>query len=586
MLLCRLACVVAVAAVPLGCGGKTPLYELAPAEAPSDAGHDGSSDAGAQKPDSGVSPEASADGSSPDAIAELACPVQPPALAAPCSIDGQVCSYSTGKTGPCDDVGTDDRQAFRCEGGAWLEIARCVEWGACPSEAPQDGAACATLGLDCFYSTDGCQPSGIVQCSGPVWRHVNACAPRTMNSCFGWNAVLPEPESYGTDSAGAHDISYPAIALAGTQALATWHFGGGDESEHSIRGVVAQTAAPSMAGTWSTQSTLLGRDAVTNPRVSFFRDRFVLAWGANDGWPIHTDGQPGTFVRSLPLNGELGPDLLIDPWGQAPTGVALGPVSGWVGWRAQSPTDATKYAASVARLDSSYAPVAGSAIVVADEGLQEWFAPPIPNATVRPLPLAGGGFALVFPAPASGDLWDDSGIVVNYYDPGATQPYAFARAAVGLPNRVAAAPLADHSVLVAYTLADGYAPDNALLRLAVVHEDTTWDPVTAIYQSDETLAWGPKLVPMDDGVLLAWSTAPKESPGYVVTLHIWSFDPDGAQGSSVDVELPGMPPSETFDVAYAEVDRSLHAVWSPVWGVEDKVDRVLHQRWVCGVGIK
>jgi len=210
-------------------------------------------------------------------------------------------------------------------------------------------------------------------------------------------------------------------------------------------------------------------------------------------------------------------------------------------------------------------------------------APPIPNATARPVRIPGSGHAIAYPAPASGDLWDDSGVVVDFMEGSSVK--AHVRATVGLPDRVSAAALADGAVAIAYTLAAGNA-DGSLFRLAIVRADQSVIGLPSPQAGYDTLGWGPKLISMDDGFIAAWTSAPQESPGYVVTLHIAAWDTDGSQGASVEQVFPGMPPSETFDVAYSKEDRSLHAVWSPVWGSPDPMDRVLHQRWVCGPGIK
>ena len=392
MHLCRLASLVLFASAS-ACGGKTSLYDLAAAHEPDGA------DAGATQESGTPGPDAAVDVLSADAADNGECPQLPPTAASACGTNGQVCAYFTGKMGPCDDVGTDDRVAYLCQENAWLEIARCVEWGSCPDEPPKDGEPCTSNGLDCFYSTGGCDAKGIVQCAGPIWRHVNACATRNVHGCMGWTPVLAAEESFGETS--TLDLNSPRISLAGTQLLTVWTVGGGDGSEHSIRGVLSQTAAPSQAGSWK-GSILVGRDAISNPAVAFSRDRFMVAWGANDGWPNGTSGQSGLFVRTVPLYGDT-PDLLVSAQGLAPTGVALGPSGGWVGWVAPSPYDPNKYAALLAPLDQAFSPLASDAVTVADEGLEEWFAPPIPNATVRPVRLPDGAFAIAYPAPASGD---------------------------------------------------------------------------------------------------------------------------------------------------------------------------------------
>ncbi len=85
-----------------------------------------------------VEPDVIQDVVSPDE-AVTSCPQVAPSLVAGCTVAGQVCVCSLGKTGRCDDVGTDDRVAWRCESSGWIEIARCVERAACPVKRPTSG---------------------------------------------------------------------------------------------------------------------------------------------------------------------------------------------------------------------------------------------------------------------------------------------------------------------------------------------------------------------------------------------------------------------------------------------------------------
>jgi len=196
--------------------------------------------------------------------------------------------------------------------------------------------------------------------------------------------------------------------------------------------------------------------------------------------------------------------------------------------------------------------------------------------------LPDGTFAIAYPAPASGDLWDDSGIVVNFMS-GPTST-TVVRAPVGLVYRLSAAALSDGSVAVGYTLATGKG-DGELFGVSVVRRDQTVVGLPSPQASAQVLTWGPKVVGMDDGFLVAWTTSPDEMPADVVTLHLAAWDIHGLEGPTVERTIPGQPMGD-IDVAYSKEDRSLHAVWRrPASGAPGPLGRVVHQRWVCGPGM-
>lgn len=574
-----------VALLSQACGGKTGLWDLQasdpasqPAPSPGDSGVPKESGADANPGSDAMPADAS------DATPLPGCPAKMPSLASECPIEGQICAYKTGKTGPCDDNGTHDQTPWRCEDGRWLEIGRCLEWGECPAEPPADGTPCSTPGLDCFYSRDNCAAESLIQCGGPIWQHVNACKPRSVHECIGL------VQAYEVDAVLApelgKDLSMPVVALAGTQALVAFLRGGGDTPDHDIYATLLQTAVPSMAQTFNAAGFKVGRDAISNPVVAFGRNRFVVAWGANDGWPTGTSGVPGLFARRMMLDEQPGEDVLIDPAGIAPSGLALDLEDGWLGYRIQAPSNDSKYAAIALALGTSEAPDPGTKQIVADETKSEWFAPPVPNALARVAGYAGG-FQVAFPAIASGDAWDDSGIIVQFYTGWLHTPAASVRASVGLPDRLSLAALRDGSAIVAFTRpGEGSDPAAPPFHLVHVQQENKYEQLPDPNPDGALLAFGPRIVAAEEGFALVWTTTDPNAPNPSATLHLQLVGPDGSYGSGITRSLAPLSADGRIDVAYGRTDRSLHVVWSPESGMDPQPDRVLYQRWVCGVGIK
>ena len=574
-----------VASLPTACGGKTGLWDLQASPEPSFIHPTPGDAAPAQETGAaGASAEAGTDSATSDAAPPEGCPLWVPGLGALCTQEGQICAYKTGKFGPCDDVGTNDQNVSRCEEGRWLEIARCVDWSPCPGEPPADGSACTMPGLDCFYSRDTCAPESLVQCDGPIWRHVNPCKPRSVHDCIGLAETLspdaivaPQPDK---------DLSMPAMALAGTQALVTFLRGGGDTPDHDIYGSLLQTAVPSMATLYGEPGFKIGRDAISNPVVAFGRRRFVIGWNANDGWPGSTSGVAGMFVRAMVLGGQPGADVLVDTSALAPTGLALGMDEGWFGYRIPAPADPTKNAANLIALGADEAPVSSTLQTLADETKQEWYAPPVPNALVR-VARHAGGYQVAFPAPASGDVWDDSGVVVQFYGWASHSPTQTVRASIGLPARLSLAALRDGSAMIAFTLpgedADPKAPPFHFVR---VNADGKSELLPDPMSDGARLAFGPRVVAAEEGFALLWTTSNPDAPNPEVTMHLSVVGPDGSWANEVTRTLAPLGSDERMDVGYSEVDHALHVVWSPESGMDASPDRVMYQRYVCGVGIK
>lgn len=567
-----------LAAVVAGCGARSGLLVADT----SDAGDGGapanpSADAGGEDVQE-VGPETGWDASG------QSCPEQLPALASACASDRQVCAYAAGEQSPCDDVGQDDRVAYRCDDGLWLEVARCVDWSACPSTPPVEGTVCdeSLIGLDCFYSTDGCERYGVVQCNGySNWEYVNDCALRDVSTCLGLVPTLSESQQTAVSS-GEQNLDYPSVAFAGTQMMVTYLASGWALPDHGIQGWRLQTAVP-----WQAQehgadlADTIGRDAVTNPYVAFARDSFVLAWGANDGWPTSTSGQPGTFLRAIPLQGAGGEDTLVDPGGSAPTALSLRNDGGMLAYRYAVAPDFTKYAASVVALDPAGHFIPDSATTVADETLEEWFAPPVPSAFAR-IARWEDGYVVAVPAPASGDLWDDSGFVVDFFatSKAAFEPDAQVRVTSGLPSRLAVAGLADGTAVAAFVPESGSPSGIQLFKVGVDNNVTS---LPALPDDEGALGAGPQLAAFDDGFAVAWSTT--GGPGTnSVTLHLWVLTASGQLVAGWAYDETGMTGSDRIELDSVGIDRSLSLVWNvPSTGAIGS--RVRRQRLVCRSGV-
>ncbi len=554
----------AIFLVLAGCGARTSLLE-GERWAAQDAGPDAPLDA--------VTDTTWPDGTLPDVIADAvvvtSCADLPPVLNEACAVPGHVCAYALGKQGPCDDVGTADRVGWRCEPSGWLEIARCVEWGACPPTPPADGDACdeSVLGLDCYYSSDeGCERGSIAQCDGMRWWHVNACPDRDVPDGFVLVSSLTEPDLTAVAHA-EQQVTQPSLAVAGTQLLMAYYVSAGYLQDHGIHGHVVQTSAPVQTAPYYTTSTdLLGHDAVSNPRVTYAEGRFILSWGANDGWPVHTNGVPGLYVRTVPLHDPPYSSPLVDEGGGAPTGLVMQPEGGRVAYR-YSVVGTGKYAAAVVVLDSKGAPAPLTKVTLADETVSTGFALPVPVAFVRIAPWEKG-FAYLFPVTASGDVWDDSGLMVQFHDSAKnpTEDPPVVRLTVGMPRRAGIATLRDGSVVVAYAKVDTEPEGPPLFRLLRVRPTGEWDPLPDPPQPalGEDLGAGPVIVPFEDGFGVGWTSIPAESPGPVAWPRVMV-----RTGEALDHEemwvgdaVQGMQPSDAIALAYGRVDRTLHVAWT------------------------
>lgn len=519
-----------------------------------------------------VNPSPAVDG----APAARSCPATEPALAAGCPVGGQVCPYQQGS---CLTV-------YRCADGRWLQIVGCSHATGCPKVPPSAGSACPAshLGLDCFYPGEPCSESSIVQCNGAVWQAVNGCPVRTSQIYCTLREVL-DPGGQLAFQLPGKQLDHPALALAGTQLLVAFRASAGVDGSHAVYARRLETARPEPVSVAAPAAgEAVGRDAVSGPALGFVRDRFTLAWAANDGWPGATDHQPGTFVRGLPLTASPLPDVLVDAAGSGVSSLAVRPGAGWLASRYPvTGKSSSGYAVALTGLGPANEAIASSRTVVADEAAElPWFATPVPVAMARVVPWRAG-FAVAVPVPASGDLWDDSGIALHLIADTAPrfEPSSTVRLDVGFPTRLSIAALEDDSVVVAYRGQwDGAPPGGAQFRIERVAADGTRTKVSTIqtYVGDPIGA-GPVVVPFDrQGYVVGWTTvAPGASGG---ALHLQIYRAKNTRASHYTQVVPGLRSTDQLALAYAETDRSLHVAFS----VQDSAgwSHIYRNRLVCG----
>jgi hypothetical protein len=521
------------------------------------------------------------------------CPSDPPSPASHCTDNGQVCPYG--------QVNPQDGECFvvhRCDEHRWLQIVGCLQGGqlGCPATAPVRGSDCRsfTKGQNCYYPPhvdSPCDESSIAQCDGATWRHVNGCPTRdggtVQETCVIQPTLDPEPVY---EKAGKQ-VDAPAVAVAGTQAMVAMVISGGEDSAHGIYAHRRDTSRPKeeQAVIWPAPYMLVGRDAVSSPALTFTSDRFVLAWQANDGWPQATDHVPGVLVRGIPLNGDpASAEILIDKNGSGVSSLATALEGGWLAYRHPSPNDSqkVKQAVSLVSLGSDLTPSPGA--VIADEAAPlAWYQSPMPLAFAR-VARWSGGFVEVAPAPAAGDLWDDSGIRACFHTTGQSEP-ACRRLPVGYPSRMSIAAIWDDTAVVAYAgFWDSAPPASGPFRIERVSSDGAGTQISNLIVADGSLAFGPLVVPFDNGFAVAWTTVKnKTGKGGAIHLRLFHVSPSGntthpGQGELTQA-VPDLRASDRLGLAYAHTDRSLHLVWST--NGSDGLSRVYRQRLICGASL-
>ncbi len=527
-------------------------------------------------------------GGSGGSVDSFPCPDEPPTLAAGCPIEGQICAYTGAKQGPCSDVGFSDRVAWRCELGRWLEVAHCADREGCPESVPAQGTPCSPTwhGLDCFYSADRCEPRSLAQCAGSGWRWRNDCGQRSLAEGCLLTGTLSQNAELRAEHGSQH-VSSPEAAFAGTQMSLALSLSGGSEPDHAIHGALLQTAAPKQHSVFTPDAlSLLGRDAITSPRLAFARDRFVLGWGANDGWPVHVNGQPGSFVRSWPLHSSPQTDRLVDADGYGFFSVTMSPQLGAVIYAKPTAIGELTKQAVLMELDGSDIPQPATALVLSDETAGGGMIPPVPNAVARVV-TRGEGFAVGATVPATGDFWDDSGVALWLGDelPSSGAPPTARITGAGAPRTFAMVALRDGTVIVAakYYKDDLSGPPFMLYRLRPDGTVLELPPPPDHGQLSDS---SPRLVALDDGFAMAWLSYPAESPGPVSVLRVAVRAADGQPAphfADYERTVVGMWPSNDFDLFGAPVDSTLHLLWATFAEQTgpSSLDRIFHQRLIC-----
>lgn len=570
------------ALIPLSvaCGARSGLLAYEPAAMP-DAGADAS-------PGSDAPADAPSDGSDAGDALAPPCPSGVPTAGEPCASRGAICAYRTGKMGPCDDGSSADQTAWRCERDGWLELAHCVDPGGCPASAPAAGSPCGAIGLDCFYSRAACSEDGVMQCQPGGWRALAPCETRRAASPCALTETRTSPISPGDRELFAYsleqNVDAPHLALAGTQLLVSALLSGGSRQDHDVHAFLAQSADPRAMPARSLFTggvSALGRHAHAPPFAAFARDRFVLAWGSNDGWPITTSATPGVYARALVLSRDgldvTEPAALVDRSGVTATSVAHAGREGLLGLRRQSAFDASRYAGLSAPLT-----LAPTAVVrvdpVDDEGAKAPYSPQVSIALVRAA-RTSTGFVIASTQPAAGDEVDDSGVHLSF------------RAAAAAPSEIAAARivearidafsiavLADDSVVVATrtaTTRDRLALWKVTVGAAPRRIATIVDPSGGEATSFSVAA-------SDDGFVLA-AFVQGEGPTTGALLTLRKLDAEGSVVATIPSRVvTGASSSTRLALAVGEIDRTVHLAW-PIQPL-GAPSQLAYQRWLCGPG--
>jgi hypothetical protein len=224
-----------------------------------------------------------------------------------------------------------------------------------------------------------------------------------------------------------------------------------------------------------------------------------------------------------------------------------------------------------------------SRTVIADEAAElPWFATPVPVALARIAPREHG-FVVAAPVPATGDVWDDSGVAIHWLADAEPrfEPTSTVRMAVSLPTRLSIAVLEDDSVVVAYRGQwDGAPPSTPLFRMERVTADGTRTKVSTIQTcGGDPLGAGPIVVPFDRGYAVGWTTVAGGAASG--TLHVQLYKgTHNTRKMHLEQTISGLRTSDRLALAYAETDRSLHVAFS----LQDSNgwSRIHRTRLICG----
>ncbi|MEO7092151.1 MAG: hypothetical protein ABI175_02795 [Polyangiales bacterium] len=498
------------------------------------------------------------------------CPPDLPKNGSACGSVGAMCTYSRGKFGPCSDVGTNNQLAYRCEDTGWLEVARCIDRTSCPSTRPRAGEPCTQEGLDCFYDAPtSCVEDALMQCAGGRFLAVNRCG-ATARGDGPLLATLKDERRLMIDG-GAFPVGSLGAAMAGTQLMVgalvrpTPH-----QAAHRF---LAQTAVPRMPARFSPSSdSFVMGEVVAPPRLDFFRDRFLLAYPVSD----EADAVPGLVTQVVPLDGSKGSSRLVDMTGVEVGDVAIaGPEGAFVTFRGWLKDSAPAHGATALALDLEGKAI-GAPTMLANELAHTPFGVPVKRAYAH-VARWKGGYVFVAPTPATGDLWDDSGVGIWFAPLGATRIDDKPKTIVAIGDQdVALTALSDGSAVIAYA-SDPRAPGPAtfhLLRIMPDGSQVILPPETS-ERVDAPVV--PALVAREDGFALAWiASVPSPADGVVMHVALRTRDGLGGPASVLRWPIEGADPTSRPELLYAPIDGTLHVLWT-----EGSPSRVYRERLTC-----
>jgi hypothetical protein len=495
------------------------------------------------------------------------CPTDLPRNGSACPIVGAMCTYVRAKFGPCSDSGSNDQLAYRCDDTGWLEIARCVDATRCPKDPPRPGDACTTEGLDCFYDAPtSCPANAIMQCAEGRFVAVNRCA-KGVRDDGPLIATLKDDRRLVIDG-GSFPVGSLGAAIAGTQLMiGALVRPAPHQAGHRF---LVQTAVPTMPMRFSpgSESFFMG-EVVAAPRLAFFRDRFLFAYPVSD----EADAIPGVMTQTVPLEGTKGTGTLVDGMGNEVGDVAIGNGEGaFVAFRALIGDASTAHASYSLALDLDGKP-RGERTSLADESKHSPFGVPVPHAFAH-VSRWKGGYVFVAPTPATGDLWDDSGVGVWFAPLSATKLDEKPKTIVAIGNQdVSIVALSDGSAVIAYpndprdTARASFhlvrvMPDGSQIKLPPETSERVDSPVV------------PALAAHEDGFAMAWIAA-LASPADGTIMHVSVRTADGLGPSSSVLRWPvdAADPKSRPELVYAPVDGTLHVLWT-----EGSPSRVYRER--------
>ena len=481
------------------------------------------------------------------------CPLDLPANGAPCPALGATCTYERAKFGPCSDVGSNSQLAYHCEDTGWLEVARCIDRTACPSPRPKEGDACTQNGLDCFYDAPTtCARDAIMQCAQGRFLAVNACS--GVREAGPLVATLKDDRRRMIDG-GAVPVGSIGASLAGTQlVIGALVRPAPHQDVHLFR---AQTAVPSMSQRFAPSSdTFTMGEVIAAPRLDFFRDRFLLAYPVSD----EADAVPGVVTQTLRLDGTKGTSSLVDGAGIEVGDVALGgSEGGFVAFRGLFGDASTAHGGFALPIDLDGKARAPRSTLV-DERTPEPLGAPVRHAFAR-VSRWKGGYVLVAPTPARGDLYDDSGIGVWFVPLGATSVDALPKTVLTIGNQdVSLAALSDGSAVIGY--ATDHGASVGAFKLMRVLPDGSQHPLPPEDTERVDAPVVPALVAREDGFAIAWIAA-VASPADGTMLHVGMRTPDGGHYGGTALQWPvDAGPLDRPTLLYAPVDATLHVLWT------------------------